>query len=250
VTATAQARAHDPLRSRTLANRRRGVALVVVCCVPLGVALGLLLLWAVGWPAAVGGFAGGTALFGLAIWWAAEPLARHALGGAPADPLRHARVLNLVEGLSATVGTRPPEVRVRQGTSLNAAVSGRRRRSATLVVTQGLLDELNRIELEAVVAQLLSRIRCYDMLPATVMVATLGIGATLLRPPEPVTAIDRAAVSFTRYPPGLVSALEKMEAKGTEVDGATRSTAQLWFADPGQGGLTPLKDRIQALLEL
>lgn len=235
-----------------MANRRRAVALVAASSVPLGIAIGLLFLWGVGWPAAIAGFIGGTLLLGVSMWWAAEPLARRALGGGVADPTKHARLLNVVEGLCATIGARLPEVRVRQESGLNAAVCGRRRKSATLVVTQALLDELSRIELEGVIAQQLTRIRCYDMLPATVAVATLGIGATMLSPPEPITAMDRAAVSFTRYPPGLIGALEKLEAKGTAVRGASRANAPLWFADPGagQGPVTTLKDRIEALREL
>jgi heat shock protein HtpX len=242
----------DPLRARTAANRRRALALVGVSSVPLGLAIGLLAWWASGWPYGVGGFIAGTVALALIMWGAAEPLARRALDGRRADPFHHARLLNLVEGLCATIGVRQPDVRVRDETTLNAAVCGRRRRSATLVVTQGLVDQLDRLELEGVLAQLLTRIRCYDMLPATVTVATLGIGATLLSPPEPVTALDRAAVSFTRYPPALVSALGKIEAKGSEVRGASRATAQLWFAEPGGGTrpLTPLKDRTEALREL
>jgi heat shock protein HtpX len=244
--------AADPLRARTAANRRRALTLVGVSSVPLGLAIGLLTWWASSWPYSFVGLVVGTAVLALLMWAAAEPLARRALDGNRADPLHDARLLNLVEGLCATIGVREPEVRVRQDASLNAAVCGRRRRSATIVVTQGLLDELDRLELEGVVAQLLTRVRCYDMLPATVTVATLGIGATLLSPPEPVTAMDRAAANFTRYPPALVSALEKVEAKGSEVKGASRATAQLWFAEPGGGTrvLTPVKDRIEALREL
>ena len=244
--------ATDALRARTMANRRRGLALVAAASVPLGLALGLLLWWATSWPVGTAGFLAGTALFGVAMWWAAEPLARRALGGQAVDPVRNARLVNLVDGLCATIGTRRPDLRVRDESGLNAAVCGRRRRRATLVVTQGLLDEMSRMELEGVVAQQLTRIRCHDMLPATVSVATLGIGATILSPPEPITAMDRAAVSFTRYPPGLISALEKMAAKGTAVRGATRATAHLWFADPGgtTEPLTSLKDRIEALREL
>jgi heat shock protein HtpX len=228
------------------------VALVAASSVPLGVAVGLLFWWGLGWPAAIGGFVGGTLLLGVSMWWTAEPLARRTLGGSAADPLEHARLLNVVDGLCATIGAHQPEVRVRRESGLNAAVCGRRRKSATLVVTQALLDELTRIELEGVIAQQLTRIRCYDMLPATVTVATLGIGATMLSPPEPITAMDRAAVSFTRYPPGLIGALEKLEAKGTGVRGASRANAPLWFADPGagQGPVTGLKDRIEALREL
>jgi heat shock protein HtpX len=242
----------DVLRPRATANRRRAVALVAVASVPLGIAIGLLFWWGLGWLAGVVAFVVGTLVVAATMWFAADPLARRALGGAPADSTRHARLLNLVDALCATVGTGHPDVRVRDEAGLNAAVCGRSQRSATLVVTQGLLDELTRIELEGVVAQQLTRIRSHDMLPATVTVATLGIGATFLSPHEPVTAMDRAAVSFTRYPPGLVSAIEKMEAKGTQVRGASRATAQLWFADPGGGRapVTPLKDRVEALREL
>jgi heat shock protein HtpX len=242
----------DPLRARTTANRRRGLALVVAPAAILGFAVGLLLWWATSWPFGVTGFALGTVALGLVMWWAAEPLSRRALGGQPADPVTHARLLNLVDGLCATIGAHYPDVRVRPGASLNAAVCGRRRRRATLVVTQGLVDQLNRMELEGVVAQQLTRIRCHDMLPATVTVATLGIGASVFSPPEPITAMDRAAVSFTRYPPGLVGALEKMDAKGTEVPGASRATTHLWFAAAAAGvePLTSLKDRIEALREL
>lgn len=242
----------DPLRSRTTANRRRGFALVAASSVPLGLAAGLICWWGLDWELGIAGFVFGTLLIGLLMWWAAEPLARRALGGAPADPVRQARLINLVEGLCATVGCHMPDVRVRDETNLNAAVCGRRRRSATLVVTQGLLDQLDRMELEGVIAQLLTRIRCHDMLPATVTVATLGIGATLLSPPEPLTAMDRAAVGFTRYPPGLIRALVKMESKGTHVKGSSRATAHLWFADPGgvPEPVTSMKDRIEALREL
>jgi heat shock protein HtpX len=236
-----------------MANRRRGLAVVAASCIPLGLAAGSLCWWGTNsWLIGICGAVVATPLLGLVMWWLAEPLARRALRGAPADPVRHARLLNLVDGLCATIGTHSPAVRIRDEAGLNAAVCGRRRRRATLVVTQGLLDQLTRMELEGVVAQQLTRIRCYDMLPATVTVATLGIGASVLSPPEPVTAMDRAAVHFTRYPPGLVSALEKMAANGTEVRGGSRATAHLWFADPGgvAAPLTTLKDRIEALREL
>ena len=147
----------DALRSRTVANRRRALVLVTVASVPLGLAIGLLCWWGFGWPVGVVGFVVGTVAVGLTMWWAAEPLARRSLGGAVADDVSHARLLNLVDGLCATIGTTPPEVRIRNEAGLNAAVCGRRRRTATMVVTQGLLAELTRVELEGVVAQQLTR---------------------------------------------------------------------------------------------
>ena len=244
--------ATDPLRSRSQANRRRALALVATACVPLGIAIGLIFWWGVNWVAAVVAAVLAPVVLGVAMWCVAEPLARRSLGGRLADPYQDARLVNLVDGLCATIGARRPQLRVRDELTLNAAVCGRRRGSATLAVTQGLLDHLNRVELEGVIAQQLTRIRSYDMLPATVTVATLGIFSTMLSPAEPITAMDRAAVSFTRYPPGLIGALEKMLAEGTEVRGGARTNAPLWFADPGgtKGPVTPLKDRIMALREL
>ena len=61
------------------------------------------------------GFVGGTLLLGVTMWWAAEPLARHTLGGRPCDPVEHARLLNVVDGLCATIGAHQPEIRVRPG---------------------------------------------------------------------------------------------------------------------------------------
>lgn len=72
----------DVLRPRATANRRRAVALVAVASVPLGIAIGLLFWWSVSWPAGIVAFVVGTLVVGAAMWWAAEPLARRALGGA------------------------------------------------------------------------------------------------------------------------------------------------------------------------
>ena len=81
---------------------------------------------------------------------------------------------------------------------------------------------------------------------------------------------DMTAVSMTRYPPGLVGALRKLQADTTVVHSASKATAHLWIEspltdDPNQlserEGKTarfnrlfmthpPIEDRIAALLEL
>ncbi len=43
---------------------------------------------------------------------------------------------------------------------------------------------------------------------------------------------DARGVSLTRYPPGLASALRKLQADTAVVDEATRATAQLWIESP------------------
>jgi heat shock protein HtpX len=76
---------------------------------------------------------------------------------------------------------------------------------------------------------------------------------------------DFSGVQLTRYPPGLVSALEKLKDDTTVVHSGSRATAHLWIESPlartqEEGRLArlnrlfethpPLEERIQALKEL
>ena len=66
---------------------------------------------------------------------------------------------------------------------------------------------------------------------------------------------DLSAVSLTRYPPGLVAALEKLRTDGTAVHSAVQATAHLWIAPPLAVDRSPqarpgLGERIDSLREL
>jgi heat shock protein HtpX len=75
---------------------------------------------------------------------------------------------------------------------------------------------------------------------------------------------DASGVQLTRYPPGLIAALEKLRDDGTVVRSASRATAPLWIEEPlevAQGARgsnlnrlfathPPLDDRIAALREM
>jgi len=76
---------------------------------------------------------------------------------------------------------------------------------------------------------------------------------------------DVSGVALTRYPPGLISALEKLRDDSTVVHSSSRATAHLWVESPlartpEEGRLSrlnrmfdthpPLEERIQALKEL
>jgi heat shock protein HtpX len=79
------------------------------------------------------------------------------------------------------------------------------------------------------------------------------------------TLADVSACQLTRYPPGLISALEKLKADSTVTHSATRATAHLWIEQPMPGvqeggrlgGINrmfdthpPLEERIALLREL
>ena len=176
-----------------------------------------------------------------------------------ADPVRHARLHNLTDGLCSTVGLTKPELLVVEVPSANAAALARSAADASLVVTAGLLEALDRVELEGVLAHQLRRIRDHEAFVATRAVAFVALPglAPRVRPllvgVDDVFLDDRAAVDVTRYPPGLVGALGKLRDVGTDVPGANPHAAHLWLAPlsgGAVGGLPTLDDRIAALREL
>lgn len=281
--------------SRTTGNRRRAVLLVAASAGAVGLVAALLVWLLLAPPGLALGLGVVVALvLAAAAWWGSAPLARRLLGAQPADPIRHARLFNLVEGLGANAGVPQPALYVLPDPALNALTMGRSPRHAELVVTSGLLDELTRIELEAVLAHELSHIRNDDIVTATVAVglfgllgrparaaAGAGMGAVLASAVVPISALagvgmqlsvdpdreevaDSLGVHLTRYPPAMVSALEKMERRGTLLTAGSPATAHLWLAaslppPPSRHWRwlprlyethPPLEERIEALREL
>lgn len=233
----------------------RALRAAVVFAAGPAVVLGLVLGLTLGWIAGIIAFAVVGA--GLGFWARAggDRVVATRLGGRPADPTADARLCNLVEGLCTGAGVRQPRVVVVDSPGLNALAAGTASTRGLLAVTSGLLGELSRIELEAVLAEELWLIRHDEIVPMTVMAATMGIGRSLALSDDRDAAADQGAVSLTRYPPALASALEKIEAKGPVVDGQPGYLAHLWVADPRPSappsrGRLPLAERIEALREL
>jgi heat shock protein HtpX len=94
------------------------------------------------------------------------------------SPEQEPRLHNIVEGLSIAAGIPKPRVYVVPERAPNAFATGRDPEHSSIAVTQGLLDIMNRVELEGVVAHELSHVVDRDILVGTV-VATL-VGAVVL----------------------------------------------------------------------
>jgi heat shock protein HtpX len=199
----------------------------------------------------------------------------------PADGPEYRRYHNLVEGLCIAAGLPKPRLYVVNDPAPNAFATGRNPKHAALAVTTGLLEKMNRVELEGVLAHELSHVKNYDILVTTVAVTAVGaialmadlgmrflwfggrsgrrdnndsgaVGlilvilafALLLLAPFAAQLMqfamsrrrellaDASGVQLTRYPPGLISALEKLQADQAVVHEATRATAQLWIESP------------------
>ncbi len=85
----------------------------------------------------------------------------------------------LLENLSITAGLPLPKIYIIEEGQANAFATGRDEKHAVVAVTRGLLEKLERVELEGVISHELSHIGNKDMLLATVVVILVGIIAML-----------------------------------------------------------------------
>ncbi|MDI6821234.1 MAG: M48 family metallopeptidase [Patescibacteria group bacterium] len=81
---------------------------------------------------------------------------------------------NIVENLSITAGLPTPKIYIINEPAPNAFATGRNPKHAVVAVTRGLLQKLNKTELEGVIAHELSHIGNRDMLLSTVAVILVG----------------------------------------------------------------------------
>ncbi|NNE74385.1 MAG: hypothetical protein HKN26_12025 [Acidimicrobiales bacterium] len=205
---------------------------------------------------------------GLALaWWLLRSPDKSLLQAWGATPLTGEPIVeNLVSGLVVTHGFTEPEVAVVSSPGRNSALLATQTGAPTLVLTTGLLECTNRIELEAILARQLAVIR-----DVPVAEATLGAKLVRLAPSVGLARMlrnyllgsansfdaDRSGALLIRYPPGLTKALETLAEGSTEVKGVNSDSAHLWLADPGAVGASTatathpaLTDRITFLREL
>lgn len=146
------------------------------------------------------------------------------VASSPIDPVRHARLENLTDGLSLVSGTARPELRECEGSRPCALVVSGRDEPGVIVVSQGATSAWGRMETEAVVAHLLFRLRSGDAALTTSVLAVCDSLSRIGLSPLAhwvrrrtldgsfVLSADVAACRMTRYPPGMVSALDALVA--------------------------------------
>jgi len=86
---------------------------------------------------------------------------------------------NVVEGLAIAAGIKAPKVYVIDSEEMNAFATGRAPENSSVAITTGLLNKLNREELEGVIAHELSHVRNYDIRFATFIAIGVGLIAIL-----------------------------------------------------------------------
>lgn len=197
-------------------------------------------------------------------------------------------LIKKVENLSITAGIPTPKVYVIPDSSLNAFAAGSSPEKAIVGVTSGLLEELDESELEGVLAHEIAHIKNYDIKVSTLIfafsIAILFIGEFLLRirmgrgNPFPIIGLfilvfgypfvmlirlaisrqreflaDASSVELTRYPDGLISALEKIGASSKKGN-LEPAASHMFFINETKGWLAkilsthpPVRERINRL---
>jgi heat shock protein HtpX len=238
------------------------VALVTAALGLVGLLLGVVLaLVAGGGGAAVGGGLGvglaAAVLVANLVPGLGEQAALERAGARPSDPERHPRLHNLTEGLCGQAGLPVPRLYVVDSPAANAFAVGRDPAHGAVVVTRGLLEALNRVELEGVVAHELVQIqsRGARLASATVILGRLPGMLRLGAQPRRLLDADETAAYLTRYPPGLAGALRKLAGAAAPLPGRP-GLDHLWLVapqPPSPGAAPthpPLEERIAALREL
>ena len=120
-------------------------------------------------------------LAAVSVVWSLISLAigdRLVLGMANAKPITKAdapQLYNVVEEMALAAGQPMPKVMVLETDALNAFATGNRIGNGTIAVTRGLLDTLNRDELQGVVAHEMSHLANLDTRYMVVVGVTVGL---------------------------------------------------------------------------
>jgi len=112
-------------------------------------------------------------------YWYSDKIVLRMTKAKPIKKEDNLELYRLVENLCITAGLPLPKIYILNESQPNAFATGRDEKHAVIVVTQGLLDKLERSELEGVIAHELSHIGNKDMLLQTVIVVLAGIVALL-----------------------------------------------------------------------
>jgi heat shock protein HtpX len=161
------------------ANKRKTVLLVLGALVLFGVVgyvIGFLYLTS-GWVG-LGIALAIAAVMSIASYRYGDRLVLASTRARLVSPEEEPRLHNIVEGIAIAAGVPKPAVYVVPEQAPNAYATGRDPEHSSIAVTQGLLDMMNRVELEGVIGHELAHVQDRDILVGTI-VATL-VGAIVL----------------------------------------------------------------------
>lgn len=211
-------------------------------------------------------------LYVLFSYFKSDEMILSVVGAEKASEQEYSQLHNLMEGLTISSGMPKPELYIQEDDRINAFATGRKPEDGKVCVTTGALEELDKDELEGVLAHELSHIQNQDILFMTVAVALIGMisilsevllhsfyfgtdddapawaigGGIALAILAPISArmvqlamsrkreylADASGAEMTRYPEGLASALEKIQKQTEPKMDVNKAVSHLYFSNP------------------
>ncbi len=246
-----------------------------------------------------------SSLMSFVSYWYSDKIVLKISRARPIEEKDNRELYHIVENLCITAGLPVPKIYLIDEKALNALATGRDPKHAVVAITSGLLEKLDRSELEGVISHELSHIGNRDILLSTVVVVLVGFVALLsdffmrsmfwgglgrrndreggqaqgilmlvgialaILSPIAVTLIqlaisrnreylaDASGALLTRYPDGLISALQKISSDPTPLKVANKATNHLWISAPKKSSIAklfmthpPIEERIKRLREI
>ena len=166
---------HDQIRS----NKRKSMFLVFVFLILIGflaAVLGLI-LGNIIFGLVIGLI--GAVIYTLIVFSSGSNMILSMTGAKPVTKAEYPHLYHTVEGLTIAAGLKNiPKCYVIKDSALNAFATGKNQDNSVIVVTTGLMNKLNRQELEGVVAHEMSHIMNEDI--KVMMLAAVLVGVTVL----------------------------------------------------------------------
>jgi heat shock protein HtpX len=164
---------------RISANKRETWLLMFFFVLIVG-AMVTVIAYALGAPLIVTPFAfAGLALYALFSYFASASVALTVSGARQVGVTEEPELYRIVENLCIGSGLPMPKVYVIEDSAPNAFATGRDPKHASVAATRGLLDKLDKAELEAVMAHEMSHVGNYDIRVMTITVVLVGLVALL-----------------------------------------------------------------------
>jgi len=111
---------------------------------------------------------------GIVGFWFSDKIALAASGARKATAAEHRYLMNVTEAVAIGAGVPMPAIYVIDSQAPNAFATGRDPQHSSIAITLGMLQLLDRQELEGVIAHEMAHIRNYDIRFMSMLVATLG----------------------------------------------------------------------------
>jgi heat shock protein HtpX len=173
----------DTFYNQIAGNRRKSVLLALIVVLLFG-ALGFSIGFAItGDPFGAGvtmaiALGIGTAL-AIGSYFGGDALVLRVAGAKEVDPASAPQLMNVVQELAIAANIPMPKVYVIDDTAPNAFATGRDPKHASIAITTGLLEKLDREELQGVIGHELSHVRNLDIRFAMIVGVLVGSIALL-----------------------------------------------------------------------